>query len=255
MSLQDLLAEISEQYNQILAKNLVGIYVHGSIAFGCFNWQKSDIDFLVVVKTPLSQDVKLQLFYVLENLRNQAPPKGFEMSVVLHDYCKNFVHPTPYEAHYSRGLHMKGDSHNEDLAASTLEYSSEYKTDADLAAHFTIITNIGIVLRGEPIENVFEVVPKKDYLDSIRNDIINAKEDVVRDPVYIILNLCRVYAYIKDELILSKEQGGRWGLANLPKQYHSLIESMVNNYVSGELFIKDETLQVDFCRYMLDLIF
>ena len=28
-------------------ENLTGIYVHGSLAFGCFRWEKSDVDFLV----------------------------------------------------------------------------------------------------------------------------------------------------------------------------------------------------------------
>jgi len=31
-------------------KNLVGIYLHGSLAMGCFNPGKSDVDLLVVVK-------------------------------------------------------------------------------------------------------------------------------------------------------------------------------------------------------------
>ena len=50
-----LMEVISEKYNKLLGKNLVGIYVHGSIAFGCFNWDKSDIDFIVVINEPVPQ--------------------------------------------------------------------------------------------------------------------------------------------------------------------------------------------------------
>lgn len=41
----EILQKIKTSYQEILADKLVGIYVHGSIAFQCFNWKKSDIDF------------------------------------------------------------------------------------------------------------------------------------------------------------------------------------------------------------------
>ena len=55
MTEHELLAIIKREYSTILREKLVGIYVHGSIAFGCFNWARSDIDFLVVVNESLSQ--------------------------------------------------------------------------------------------------------------------------------------------------------------------------------------------------------
>ena len=48
MEYQEILRKIATAYTKILQDNLAGIYVHGSIAFGCFHWSKSDIDFLVV---------------------------------------------------------------------------------------------------------------------------------------------------------------------------------------------------------------
>lgn len=46
-----LLDRIKTAYSKILGDRLAGIYVHGSIVFGCFNWDRSDIDFLVVVSS------------------------------------------------------------------------------------------------------------------------------------------------------------------------------------------------------------
>ncbi|MDR0767033.1 MAG: DUF4111 domain-containing protein [Methanosarcinales archaeon] len=238
----------------MLCKNLIGIYVHGSIAFGCFNRERSDIDFIVVVKSPVSEQVKLQLLQVLEDLREQAPPKGFEMSVVLERYCKKFVYPTPYELHFSN------DCLKQYLENPLLLCNDDPKTDYDLAAHFTVITNAGVVLCGKPISEVFSDIPREEYLDSIRKDIENAREDMVDFPVNVILNLCRVYSYIRDGLVLSKAEGGQWGLINLPEKYHSLIAAMLDNYIQGTdtqsmAFCKDKTLQIDFCEYMLNLIF
>lgn len=45
MEYQEILRKIATAYTKILQDNLAGIYVHGSIAFGCFHWSKSDIDF------------------------------------------------------------------------------------------------------------------------------------------------------------------------------------------------------------------
>jgi streptomycin 3"-adenylyltransferase len=133
--------------------------------------------------------------------------------------------------------------------------NDEVKTDYDLAAHFTVIFNFGVVLFGEPISEVFGDVPKMDYIDSICKDIKNAVDDVSDDPVYVILNLCRVYAYLKDGVILSKEKGGLWVLVNLSEKYHYLIHSVLNNYSKGTTFSNDEDLCIDFCKYMLSLIF
>ena len=249
MDYQQLLADIAERYHQLLGENLVGIYIHGSIAFGCFHWDRSDIDFIVVVDKPVPLDIKLRLFQVLVDLRTQAPPKGFEMSVVLRKHCRDFIYPTPYELHFSN------DCVVDFLDKPNLVCNDDYKVDYDLAAHFTVIANMGVVLCGEPINDVFGAVPKGDYLDSIHRDIVNAVNDVVHAPVYVILNLCRVYAYVKDRLVLSKEAGGRWGLENLPQQYHGLVASMLENYIGGEPLIKDDALLAGFCEYMIGLIF
>lgn len=86
--------------------------------------------------------------------------------------------------------------------------------DKDLAAHFTMIRKYGIVLYGEPVDSVFAPVPRENYIDSIYADIKNAKQDIMEDPVYITLNLCRVLAFLKDGLYLSKEEGesGAWNI-------------------------------------------
>ena len=73
MEYQDLLNVISKEYSEILKENLVGIYVHGSIAFGCFNPEKSDIDFLVVVNNSLTPGVKEQLIATLLRLDDSCP--------------------------------------------------------------------------------------------------------------------------------------------------------------------------------------
>lgn len=142
-------------------EKLVGVYLHGSAAMGCFRPQKSDLDLLVIV-------------------------------------------------------------------------DKETGTDRDLAAHFVIVKRYGRVLYGEAIDEVFGEVGREAYVDSIRADIENAAQDILTEPVYFTLNLCRVLAYLRENLVLSKKAGGEWGLRALPEKYHPILQSALDGYAADQ---------------------
>lgn len=249
MDYQIILNKISEKYKSILKENLVGIYVHGSIALGCFNWNKSDIDFLVVVKEKLSNDIKKKLMDITIEVNNQAPPKGLEMSIVLKEYCENFKYPTPFELHFSN-MHI--DWYN----SNPMDYCNKMQgEDKDLAAHFIIIKEVGITIYGEPINKIFGKVNKEYYLDSIKSDIKDAKNEIFSNTMYIILNLCRVVAYIQNDLVISKEQGGKWAIENLNSNYRSIINRALQSYSTDKMMKVEENEANSFCDYMLSQIF
>ncbi len=217
---RELLGRISEAYQRILDGKLTGIYVHGSIAFGCFRWETSDIDFVVVVEEKLTQAEKEALIRVLLELDVLAPAKGFEMSVVLRSSCAPFEEPTPFELHYSNAHRA---NYQYDLSGTC---SALQGFDPDLAAHMTVVGKVGIVLCGQPVEQVFGPVPRESYLRSIWYDIENAPEEIQRDPVYYVLNLCRVLACVEDKLVLSKKQGGEWGMEHLPEEQELIRKAL-----------------------------
>lgn len=206
-----LLDRIITDTKAILGDRLVGIYLHGSLAFGCFTWEQSDIDYLTVVKDEPSQRQKEALIAALLALDADCPPKGIEMSVVLARDCQAFAHPTPYVLHYSNSWRGR---YRADLAGICADL---HGIDPDLAAHFTVIRAVGISLCGAPVNSVFAPVPPAAYLDSIWADIQGAEGEISENPVYVILNLCRTLAYLTDGQIRSKAQGGEWGLVHLPE--------------------------------------
>ena len=65
-------------------------------------------------------------------------------------------------------------------------------------------------------------------------DIASAGEDIADNPVYVTLNLCRVLAYLQDGLVLSKAQGGSWGLTHLPAGDHHLLQGALAAYAGGK---------------------
>ena len=100
-NVKNILETIKNEYKTILEENLIGLYLHGSLAMGCFHPKVSDIDFLVVVENPLIKKIKNQLIRTLIKLNEVKPAKGFEMSALLLKDTQNFTYPTPFILHYS----------------------------------------------------------------------------------------------------------------------------------------------------------
>ncbi len=68
------------------------------------------------------------------------------------------------------------------------------------------------------------------------------------------MNLCRVAAFLKDNLVLSKKQGGDWGLQNLAPRFHTLISEALQCYASGEDMKADPGEAKAFADDMLPMI-
>ena len=232
----------------ILKDNLIGVYLHGSAAMGCFNEKTSDIDMLIVIDKDMSDAEKRQYMDMVVGLNIFAPEKGIELSIVKKSVCKPFVYPTPFELHFSI-------AHLEWYKNTPQDYILKMNgTDKDLAAHIMIIYHRGLCLYGEEIRSIFEDVGREAYFDSIWNDVKQAEEDIMDAPVYVTLNLCRVLAYKQEDLILSKQEGGEWGLKNVPEKYSRLIQKALDEYgsVSGMNFEEKEAKE--YVKYMIDNI-
>ena len=216
--LSRLLAKLSCAMQEILRENLVGIYIHGSIAQNAFRWNVSDVDFLLVVQSEPSDDVKRQLLDATLRLSEIAPPKGLEWSVVTQSDCLHVSHPVPFCLHYSI-------AHTQHYLTSPEEYIQNMKgRDGDLAAYFAVVRQCGIVLYGKPIEDVFGPVPQDFVMDSFRQNVI---DDNTPDGI---LNCCRYEAYRQDGVMLSKIDGAYWALKHLPTDLHARIFSALKAY-------------------------
>lgn len=249
-NVQEILKKFTDSAVRIFGQELTGVYLHGSLALGCFNPVKSDIDLIVVVEGGVTDGQKMRFMEDVVEMNRAAPEKGIEMSVVRRADCREFVYPTPYELHFS-------PAHLDWFLREPQEYIRRMKgTDKDLAAHFTMISHCGIVLEGAGIGEVFGRVPREDFVDSIWHDIENAGEDIAENPVYVILNLCRVLAFLEEDSVLSKLQGGEWGAEKLPVLYHAMIRRAVQCYtLSDGSGWKPCKAEADaFCSYMLERI-
>ena len=101
MFCQNILNEFVSFTKEIFGGALTGIYLHGSMAMGCFNPKKSDIDLIIVIGADISDFQKTEFMKRVVNLNRKAPEKGLELSVVKREFCRPFRYPTPFELHFS----------------------------------------------------------------------------------------------------------------------------------------------------------
>ena len=243
----------TERSRQILGDGLEGIYLHGSAAMDCYNPARSDLDLIVVTRNSPDDACKRAYMDMVTELNALLPGKdarhsGIEMSVVRREVCNPFIYPTPFELHFSA-------AHLEWYRRDPGDYIRKMKgTDKDLAAHFTVIRSRGKRLYGPPAEAVFGEVPAEDYLDSVLEDVEDAPEEIAGNTMYLTLNLARILAYLRKGTVLSKREGGEWGLSSLPEKYLPLIRAALEDYEGDAAVRYDTELAADYAEYMLDRI-
>lgn len=244
---QDLIRSFVRDSARILGDQLVGIYLHGSAAMGCYHPKKSDLDFMIVVKDGMTEEVKRAFMDRIVKLNANGPAKGIEMSIVRQEVCDPFVYPTPFELHFSV-MHLGW--YLEDPVGYVRKMNG---TDKDLAAHFTMIRRRGECLYGAPIKIVFGEVPVRDYIDSLWYDIEGAADEIEKNTMYLTLNLTRMLAYLKEGQILSKQEGGEWGILSLPEKYNPILLEALREY-QGEEPAYDLELAKEYAQFMLSEI-
>ena len=214
------------QLRDALGDNLIGVYLHGSLALGCFNPDQSDVDLLVVTRRALPVETKRRMAELL--LHCSAHPRPIEISVLSEGDLYPWRYPTPYAFHFSEDWRDKigGQLSNGEWR----KWNAERQVDDDLAVHITITRRRGICLAGRPIAEALPAVPPADYRDSIVGDFWWAKDRLQRHPVYFVLNACRVWAYLAEGLICSKDEGGEWALRARPDEFRPLVAQALDVY-------------------------
>ena len=238
---------VLDDFKAILGDNLIGFYLHGSLAMRCFVAGDSDIDFLAIVKRRLTIVEKKAIIAALLRRTEDSVAGDLEMSTVREEHVQHPVHPTPFELHYNAERAEDYDSGREDYLALA--------SDEDLAAHFTATRQAGISLYGKPISDMFLPIPREMFVQSLVGDADWILTQLDRHPVYAVLNLCRVLAFLIDEAFTSKKEGGEWALEHLPAEFSPVIGAALTRYSADSQATRPESGDVHrFAEYALPRI-
>jgi streptomycin 3"-adenylyltransferase len=214
-----------------LTDNLIGVYLHGSLAMNSYFPPKSDMDFIIVTSKKLNCVLAETLNTAIARYAGTRPTVGcIECSVIILNTAQKVPEPTPYELHYSEMLHER-------ILNGTVTYGTE-QFDSDLPAHLMCVKKRGICLYGMAIDDVFGDVSWQSFLASVIYDFnwIVDSENICDSPYYGVLNICRVLQIVAEEnkKYLSKYEGAIWAIEHLPNEYTSLVQKALEVYTSDE---------------------
>jgi predicted nucleotidyltransferase len=144
--------------------DLIGVYLHGSLAMGSFDSGRSDIDILAVCAEPLHHERRTVLGEALAVI--PTPPSGgdLEFSLVTDDAVRARSAAPSFEVHVN--------THEEPFVVD----GSDRPGDQDLVIHFAVVRARGRALIGpEPAELFLEPV-RDSLIQAFLGDIQWAKE-------------------------------------------------------------------------------
>jgi len=131
--------ELLQAMRQVVGANLIGLYLHGSLAMGCFNPNCSDLDVIAVTAEGMAVETKRAVAAIL--LQQSGAPHPIEVSFLRRRDLAPWRYPTPFDFHYSETWR----AHFEDDLASGAwrRWNEQQREDSDLAAHITILQQRG----------------------------------------------------------------------------------------------------------------
>jgi predicted nucleotidyltransferase len=202
-----------EGIREVLAGNLVGAYLHGSAVLGGLR-PRSDIDVIAVVKRRMTAEQRRGVVDVLLELSGK--PRPIELDVVVQSEIKPWRYPPRTDFHYF-------ELRRPDFESGNLEpWSTE--ADRELASVVTMVLLGDTSLYGPPPVEVFDPVPRRDFIDVILKDTTTVDEYLDWDTRNVVLTLPRIWSAIATDEVHSKDSAAAWALARLPEEHRPVLE-------------------------------
>lgn len=208
-----LLRELGARLPAVLGRNLLGVYLYGSLTQGAFDPEQSDVDCIAVTRRDLSE---AQFRRLNEWLARAAESNPWAARLQMVFLIRDEVLTTDSKScHFQFGVLKRGGS------------------DGNPIIWLNVLES-GVVLYGpRPESFVPEITPEILYealvreVGYLREEISEKPESEWRDVpsyrAYAVLTLCRILYSFDKGTIVSKPRAARWALRHLPGEWHGLI--------------------------------
>ena len=214
-SIKLLVDKFREGLSTSLGSNLVGAYLHGSIAFPDYDPQAGDIDFYVVVRRSLNRSETKRLDQVHRTLAAKFAfgnkLDGFYIPYAAarrQEKPRNLVYVVHGRIHHG-GLDDAWALHRE---------------------HFSRLAYIR--LYGLSASRIFSQAKWPEIRSSLYRQLFYARKIIDNEPWWSVLSLCRlVYNFERGRIAISKLEAARWALKRLPLRWRPVITSSIKAYM------------------------
>jgi predicted nucleotidyltransferase len=186
---------------------LLGVYLLGSLAHGCFNRATSDIDIMVVTGAPLPDGAVQRLFAA--HRRADLP---LDLLVLTQSQLESDRTPAPVELLARPDGTVKRSVDVIDIPVSRQD---AYECDVTLA--------------GRACRDVISPAPRQALRAALRQ-LLPLILPLFKNPT---LMLCRIAYAFETRSLCSKTAAGEWALGEFGGEWESLIRSALDAYASA----------------------
>ena len=213
--INQLLSELLTRQQTILGQKLIGLYLYGSLVWGDFDQDTSDMDMLAATASDVDDAELEQLRHMHDEFAQQHPSwhDRIEVQYFSLDGLKYFK---------TRASNMVNISPGEPL--HRIQAGIEWLTN------WYFVQDYGITLFGPPPASFIPVISKADFIQAVHDHALMWREyitDVKDHPpgqAYAILTLCRALYTTRNEEQVSKKQAAEWAAEQLP-EWSTLIQN------------------------------
>lgn len=244
-AINTMLTEWVEGLKRLLGKNIVGLYLSGSLAYGDFVPERSDIDLQAVVRSPLTKHELRSVEQLHRDIEQRCPQWAdrIECSYVPLELLRELRPPATPRPWWAYGtLYAEASAGNEWIINHYL-----------LSKH-------GIALEGPDFNELIPPINIQNVRQASAKDLFQEWVPKIYDGAwlshshyqsYLVLNLCRIlYTVIQGEPH-SKKVAGQWVKAAYP-QWQKLIEEAERWAYGDEM--KREADAVAFVQFVVERV-
>ncbi|HUE98740.1 MAG TPA: aminoglycoside adenylyltransferase domain-containing protein [Anaerolineales bacterium] len=236
---------------ELLKDQLVGMYLHGSLANGGFD-EHSDIDIILVTK----EDVSTEMFSALHEMHSEMTKMDspwsiqLEVSYIPQNALRRFDRANMVYPHLDRG-------------SGEVLHRMAHESDWIIQRH--ILREHGVVITGPHPQALIDPVSPNDLRIAVAeglplwlHPILNTPSEINKRGYqsFFILSLCRMLYTLKHGEILSKAAAAGWALENLDSKWKTLIERALIGRQNPNQNAQPEDINgtLDMMRYTLQQI-
>lgn len=243
-AVQQYLGRVVSTLREHLGTDLVGVYLHGSLAMGAFDPGRSDVDVLAVCAAALAPERRAILGTELAAI--PRPPSGgdLEMSLVTESAARTSATAPEFEVQVS--------THEEPAVVDGTDRAG----DEYLVIHFAMVRARGHALSGPEPGELFAAPDRAALIRAFLSDMEWAREHGAAgweghyrpefaSMAYRVLNAARSWRYLETGELGSKVEGALWLERQDPDpNLHALLDAALA-FQRGEVPDRSDEPAVD----------
>jgi Domain of unknown function (DUF4111)/Nucleotidyltransferase domain len=243
--INEVLLFISEGIQNIVGNSLIGLYLFGSLTYGDFNRDSSDIDLVAITDKLLNQHELHEIKLLHKHIEQKYPKwsQRLECSytpIALFKYILPPEQPRPY---YGGGIFY-----------DEAPYGNEWIINNYLLYQY------GITLIGKDFKKLVKPININEVQKACIRDLFQEWEPKINDfewldnshyQSYLVLNLCRIMYTIYTGATGTKNESAEW-VKNRWVEWKHLIETALDWKYGNEIKMSNET--INFLKFVIEEI-